>query len=340
MNTGIAGFAWVTPLGADLESVWREIERGTIPEPQLLTNPETGRVHRYLPVPPALVADLARQPRLRRSSPISYYAVAAALGALADASLALTPELAARTAIVLAVSDGGVVYTRRFYEQIVKQGANAASPMLFPETVYNAPASHLAAQLGLDGACYTLVGDSTIGLTAMKFAEQLLALGDADRCVVVACEEIDWILCEAYHDWRLAATPLAEGAAALVLTRDAKLRVRTHEGVPFFRRGDAGGALDRVLAELTEGGTADLVVSCANGTFVDRVESAALAKICAPANAIFPRRTLGESPGASALLQVVAAAHAVRTGRHRRALVPVVGFNQQASGVVVEHVTA
>src|SRR5204863_9750985 len=145
---------------------------------QLLTNPETGREHRYLPVPAALVAELARQPRLRRSSPISYYAVAAALGALADAGLVLTPKLAERTAIVLAVSDGGVVYTRRFYEQIVKQGANAASPMLFPETVYNAPASHLAAQLGLDGACYTLVGDSSVGLTAMKFAEQLLALGD------------------------------------------------------------------------------------------------------------------------------------------------------------------
>jgi len=94
----------------------------------------------------------------------------------------------------------------------VKQGASAASPLLFPETVYNAPASHLSAQLGLDGACYTLVGDSTIGLTALKFAEQLLALGDVDRCVVVACEEIDWILCEAYRDWRLAGTPLAESA--------------------------------------------------------------------------------------------------------------------------------
>ena len=335
MSAGIAGLGWITPLGADLDSVWSAIERGIAPEFQTLTNPETGRVHRYLPVPPALTAHLAREPRLRRSSAISFYAVAAALRALEDAGVTLTPEAAARTAIVLAVTDGGVVYTRRFYEQVVKQGANAASPLLFPETVYNAPASHLAAQLGIDGASYTLVGDSTIGLAALKFAEQLLAVEDVDRCIVVAAEEIDWILCEAYSDWRLAATPLAEGAAALVLTRDAALRIRTHEGVPFFRQREAAAALARVLGDITREAAPDLVVRSANDTFIDAAESAALAKFCPDAAAVFPRRALGESPGASALMQVVAAAHAVRTERCKRTLVPVIGFNQQASGAIV-----
>src|SRR5204863_1882383 len=115
-------------------------------------------------------------------------------------------EIAARTAVVFAISDGGVLYTRKFYEQIVKQGANAASPLLFPETVYNAPASHLAALLGIDGASYTLVGDNSVGLAALKFAEQLLDLGDLDRVIVVGAEEIDWVICEAYRDWRLART--------------------------------------------------------------------------------------------------------------------------------------
>ena len=70
---------------------------------------------------------------------------------------------AARLAVIFAVASGSVVYTRRFYEQVTKQGAKAASPMLFPETVYNAPASHLAALLGIDGATYTLVGDNSVG---------------------------------------------------------------------------------------------------------------------------------------------------------------------------------
>src|SRR5580704_15685097 len=184
----ICGLGWVTPLGADLDEVWARLVRGDTAEPKLITNPETGREHVYAPVPPKTVEALGRNPRLRRSSAISYFAVAAGLAALEDAGVAITPESAARTALVFAISSGGVIYTRKFYEQIVKQGANTASPLLFPETVYNAPASHLAAQLGIDGASYTLVGDASAGLAALQLGEQLLALDQADYCVVVACE--------------------------------------------------------------------------------------------------------------------------------------------------------
>jgi 3-oxoacyl-(acyl-carrier-protein) synthase len=239
MSAHIAGIAWVTPLGADLDTVWQRLAKGDAPHAQLLTNPETGRVHGYLPVPPKLVEHLARHPRMRRSSAISFYAVAAGLAALENAGLSPETTRAGRTAVVLAVSDGSVVYTRRFYDQLVKQGANAASPLLFPETVYNAPASHLAALIGIDGASYTLVGDNSVGLAALHFANQLLALGDVDRVLVVGAEEIDWVLCEAYRDWRLARTPLAEGAAAVVLAREGRWKLRTHAGMSFSRQREA-----------------------------------------------------------------------------------------------------
>src|SRR5580704_6825677 len=228
----ICGLGWVTPLGADLDEVWARLVRGDTAEPKLITNPETGREHVYAPVPPKTVEALGRNPRLRRSSAISYFAVAAGLAALEDAGVSLAPESAARTALVFAISSGGVIYTRKFYEQIVKQGAHAASPLLFPETVYNAPASHLAAQLGIDGASYTLVNDGTVGLAALRFAEQLLATSDLDRVVVVGSEECDWILCEAYRDWRIArglgdscGALLAEGAAAVVLALEGGIEI-------------------------------------------------------------------------------------------------------------------
>jgi len=224
---GIAGLGWVTPLGNELRAVADAIAHGAVVLPQRVANPETGREHFYLPVAAEAVGHLTRHPRLRRSSVISYFAVAAAEAALADAEVTVTPEIAARTAIVLAVSNGGVVYTRRFYEQIAKGGASSASPLLFPETVYNAPASHLAAVLGIDGATYTLVGDNSIGLSALHFGAQLIALGEADHCLVVGSEELDWILCEAYRDWRLTRTPLAEGAGAILLARRGPLQRST-----------------------------------------------------------------------------------------------------------------
>lgn len=336
MIARIAGMGWVTPLGTDLADVSQRIAAGEQAEVKALPNPESGRAHSFVPVPPKLVDSLGRNPRLRRSSAISYFAVAAGLAALENAGLALSPELAAGTAIVFAITDGGVQYTRRFYDQIVKQGANAASPMLFPETVYNAPASHLAAQLGIDGASYTLVGDQSVGLAALHFAAQLLATNsEVERCIVVGAEECDWVLCEGYDAWRLARTPLAEGAAALVLAREGRLALETHPGRSFFRQKDAACALERSAVELLAGRSVDLAVTSANRTFVDRAEAAVLAKLCPTARQLAPKRSLGEAPGASALIQTVLAAHAVERGEATQALVPVVGFNDQAAAALV-----
>ena len=111
--------------------------------------------------------------------------------------------------------------------------------------------------------------------------------------LVVGGEEIDWILCAAYRDWRLTTetgeielyrdpprgTILGEGAAAIVLGREGDIRLeRSHDGAPFFRRTTAGHALDRVLADLDVPAPVDLVVGSANGTFVDRAEQAVFAE--------------------------------------------------------------
>ena len=105
--------------------------------------------------------------------------------------------------MIFAISNGGVIYTKRFYHDIVESGAQAASPLLFPETVFNAPASHLAAILGITGASYTLVGDGAVGILALKMAEDLMCNEALDYCLVVGAEEADWLLCDAYRKWRL-----------------------------------------------------------------------------------------------------------------------------------------
>ena len=168
VTAGIAGVSCITPLGSDRGEICARIAAGGPAALTEIANPETGRKYSAIPVPPALTAHVAREPRLRRASAISLLAAAAAKGALADSGVTLTDAVKARTAVVLGVSNGPVQYTRRFYEQIVKLGADKASPLLFPETVYNAPASHIAAMLGVDGATYTLVGDSTIGIQALE----------------------------------------------------------------------------------------------------------------------------------------------------------------------------
>src|SRR5207237_4896838 len=142
-----------------------------------------GRDYPVFRIPPSALVKAPAHPRLRRSSAISRFSAVAGLEALANPNVKLDPETAKRTALIFAVSNGGVIYTKRFYHDIVESGAQAASPLLFPETVFNAPARHLAAIFGITGTSYTLVGDGAVGVLALKMASDLLENAAFDFCL-------------------------------------------------------------------------------------------------------------------------------------------------------------
>ena len=332
----IQGMGWVTPFGTGLDEVQARLVAGESAETSELTSPHSTRRHRCIMVPPKLVEAVGRNPRLRRSSSISYFTTAAALAALENAGIKITPEMAERTALVFSIANGGVIYTRKFYETIVTHGANAASPLLFPETVYNAPASHVAALLGITGMTYTLVGDSSVGIAALKFAEQLLETTDIDHCLVVGGEEIDWVLCDAYKTWRLPIVP-AEGAAALVLGRTGKISLNAiHPGVPFFNQKDATQALRQVFHDLQPDGPVELAVCGGNGSQRNAAEQAAIEDFFPGTPTLFPKQSLGEPMGAGALIQTIHGVLTLQQRGARRGLISAPGLNQQAAGLLIE----
>jgi 3-oxoacyl-(acyl-carrier-protein) synthase len=331
MDVFIKGAGWITPLGASLDEVWDAILAGTPAPVRELHGPPGSRPHLAAAVPPKLADDVARTPRLRRSSDISLFAAAACLAAMRDAGI--DPANAGRCALVFAVSDGGVIYTRKFYGQVVREGAG--SPLLFPETVYNAPCSHVAALLGLDGVTYTLVGDASAGLAAVALGVELLASGQADHCIVAGAEEADWILGEAYRKWRFRAL-IADGAAAIVLSREGGCRIQSvSSGVPFFRQSEAADCLAAALGQLPRAVKPSLAISSANGTFVDRAERAAVEGVFGRIPTIFPKVSLGDPFGASALMQMICAVQSLRRDPGGTILVPVIGLNHQAACAIV-----
>jgi 3-oxoacyl-(acyl-carrier-protein) synthase len=102
-----------------------------------------------------------------------------------------------RLGIIFCVMTGCVNYSRRFYDETLKDPATA-SPLVFPETVFNAPASHLAALLGTTAINYTLVGDPGVFLQGLVLGADWLLAGRVEDCLVVGAEEIDWLTADAY----------------------------------------------------------------------------------------------------------------------------------------------
>ncbi len=287
---------------------------------------------RQVPPPQPRPAFLAHG-RLRRASPITHYVVAAALEALGrDAELVAAGKL--RLGIVLCVMSGCVNYSRRFYDEALRDPATA-SPLLFPETVFNAPASHLASLLGTPALNYTLVGDPGAFLQGTALAAQWLAAGQIDACLVVGGEESDWLTANAFRLFSRKLI-LADGAGALYLktTADgtplAQLRAVTNPHLfgPAGTRAQAAKALRAELPPCVDGHL--LADGLQNVPRFDDAEAAAWQDWTAAR--VSPKLLLGEGLMAAAAWQCVAAVDALQTGRHAAASVSVVGCNEQAIG--------
>ena len=327
MKVFVQGIGAVTPLGPSALETWNQLCQGQRAPRKIMASRLGNRDYYWCPVPGKYVSEAARHPRLRRSGAVSLLGVAAGFDALADAGLKPSPGMQERVAIVFAICSGGVIYTRRLYHEIVTQGAQAASPVFFPETVYNAAASHLAALLGIDSQCYTLVGDSSVGLSALHFAAELLTVQpELDRCLVVGAEEADWLLADAFASWRMATTKdffevygtpggtvFAEGAAAVLIGRTGSILLSgSSVGQSFFSRRDSAAVAVDLFGKFVNRTPPDLVVSSANGTFVDEVERMAFTRLLPAAPVYAPKPAVGEALGASALFQVAVAALCLR----------------------------
>ena len=329
MSLCIAGMGWVTPLGSGVSEVWDRLLRGEEASPEKISDPVGQKPYTLFRVPESALKNLGTHPRLRRASAISRFAAGAGLAALKDAGLRMAIDKPERIALVLAIANGGVNYTKRFFHDIVAAGAEAASPLLFPETVFNAAASHLAAIIGTTGRSYTLVGDGAVGVLAFRMAEDLMANDELDYCLVVGAEEADWILCDAYRKWRLLrsappiqpfhkpakGTVLSEGAGAILLGRSGGVEIEvTHPGGYYSTQETLKEAVHRVVSDLRAPETGLAVVS-ANGTFIDQAEALAMAELLPEALLYTAKPALGESVGAGGLWQIIAAAQTLRTGR-------------------------
>lgn len=273
-----------------------------------------------------------RHPRLRRVSPISRFAIAAALEALGD-DAAKVSEGSLRLGIVFCAMAGCVNYSSRFYQEVLAD-PTTASPLVFPETVFNAPASHLAALLGAGDLNYTQVGDDSAFVQGLVTAAGWLSENRVDGCLVIAAEECDWLTAEAMRLFDRSSI-LSEGAGAVYLKRDDPGVVMESITSPqvYRSRVDRFAAVRKMRQELESIGPAELLFDSGatrNGLEPD-AEFRAWANWSGDRIAI--RSILGNAFCASAAWQMIAAASVVSDRVGRRAFVSVTGTNQAAIGL-------
>jgi hypothetical protein len=330
----VCGLGAVSPAGWGVSPLHSALACGEPIPTQTLARPGSEKPSRIRIVPPPETRPVFfAHPRLRRSSAITQHTVAAALEALGDDAAAVRSGTL-RLGIVVCTMAGSVAYSRRFYEEVLRDPATA-SPLVFPETVFNAPASHLAAYLGTPAASYTLVGDDGTFLQGLAVAADWLLDERADGVVVIGAEEMDWIVTEAMGLFQRDAIH-STGAGTVYLRREktsaacAELAGIT-DSFLFTQNQSRTEAARKMRRQLPPCKQGELL--CASAQQSARMAAAEnLAWSDWSGHRLAPKAVFGEAFAASVAWQCVAACETIARGRFSAVNVGVVGANQQAIG--------
>jgi 3-oxoacyl-[acyl-carrier-protein] synthase II len=170
-------------------------------------------------------------------------AVAASIEAVTDSGIKLESLDRDRVGIVMGTAYGSSSHVDEFFMSLLREGPRGAQPFLFPETVPNAPASHIAMVHRITGPNTTFCQNEVSAENALAYARDLLALDVADAVLVGGADELSWVQFACYDAVKAlqkirasGSDPviprpgyglvLGEGAAVLVLERPEKAAAR------------------------------------------------------------------------------------------------------------------
>jgi 3-oxoacyl-[acyl-carrier-protein] synthase II len=230
--------------------------------------------------------------RVRRMSDYVKLTLAATTLACQDAGLNETASFADTCSAILGTTHGGAGYSHAYYRQIVQEGLIGANPMLFAEGVPNAGSAQLSLMLLLKGACQAIIGTRTAGLDALRLAALRIEQGEWSRAIVGAAEEYDAVINNAYqhcgvYAGRDGCAPFAgekgfvTGSASVTFLLESRSSMEQRGMKPWgrilagatARGGKPGDAVRDIVEQI---GNPQFVLTSANGTWIDRAESAGL----------------------------------------------------------------
>jgi 3-oxoacyl-(acyl-carrier-protein) synthase len=225
-------------------------------EPHAITAWITPGVRRAFLVEPFHPAGIVPGLKTRRLDRLSVWALAASSLALRDAGIDLGAIDRSRVAVFFATGFGCLELTEAFFQSAATNGWAGTDPITFPETLSNAPASHVALFHDLRGPNVTVSNKSFAAESALIQAASLLRHGQADMAIVLAGDTLN----QAVYEWYEAAhllspacfskepMPLAggfipsEGVVAMILERTGRPAARPYAALGAGRWAAAGDA--------------------------------------------------------------------------------------------------
>jgi len=177
----ITGVGIVSPLGVGKESFWRRLydgESGIAP----IESFDTSRFRSRLgaEIKDFSPRDFISVKNLRKMDRLSSMTTSASRLALEDAGIKIESSNRDRVGIIFGTAFGPTDVTVQFARTLIKSGPELVNPILVPNTVLNAPASHASIEMGFRGVNSTVTHFGASGETAIAYAAAEIRKGTAD----------------------------------------------------------------------------------------------------------------------------------------------------------------
>ncbi len=313
----ITGIGSVSPYGP-LAGL---IPQSTV-EPSAITAWTTAGLRRAFLVSPFRPASVVPGLKTRRLDRLSAWALVASSLAIQDSGIDLGEVDRSRVAVVFATAFGCVELTEAFFQSAVTHGWSGTDPSTFPETLANAPASHVALLHELRGPNITVGSKGFAGESALIQAASLLRHGQADLAIVLGGD----VLTRAVYEWYETADLLSpacynseplpesggfipsEGVAALVLEPAGRWEARSYAQLSSGRWASGGQPVEAVR-QMLGGSVPTLTVCTTNGAPCATSPVTAVAReIAGPDAAVVPPQAVAAGlADTSALLHLILA---------------------------------
>ncbi len=235
----ITGIGILSPAGIGKEDLLRSFAatRSGISEPAGFGLPYGG-ITRLAMVRNFSAKESIPAMKARRMSRFSQLGLASAIEAVKDAGIEVNESNRYRIAIAVGTGLASSDSTDRFYEGLLREGPEATNPMIFPETVQNIAASHIAMHFKTRGQNITFSHADISAELALFYGAELLKDGQTDTVIVTGADELSISAVIGYasfgvisndmkpFDRRRNGFVLGEGGSSVVLERldDARRR--------------------------------------------------------------------------------------------------------------------
>jgi len=206
VSVAVTGVGVVSPIGVGRDAFWSALcagRSGVVPMEGLARASGLPRI--AAPIGELPAKTLISSPQFRRMDRLSRMAVAASRLALDDAALQGRDVAGERTGVVFGTSLGDLKDSMAHLDRIFTRGPAAASPMVFPNLVLNAPAGYVAMEHGCTGVNFTVAQHEVSGEHAIALGCDVVRSGGADVVLAGGGDELTPILVEAYHRGRALA---------------------------------------------------------------------------------------------------------------------------------------